>query len=85
MHDYVCAVSTMERCSIFYSRPLASLLLFSPYLKQSMSKDNWHLESQELLREVTLTLTTCMKCGTIKYSKMLESHGVWKAQQHHIC
>lgn len=66
MHDYVCAVSAMERCRIFYSRPLASLLLFSPYLKQSMSKDNWHLESQQMLREITLTPTTCMQYGTIK-------------------
>lgn len=67
MHDYMCAVSAMEHCSIFYGRPLASLLLFSPYLKQSVSKDNWHLESQRLLRERTLTPTTCsMQYGTIK-------------------
>lgn len=66
MHDYVCAVSTVERYSTFYSRPLASLLLFGHYLKQSMSKDNWHLESQRLLREITLTPTTCMQYETIK-------------------
>lgn len=66
MLDYVCAVSTTEHCSVFYSRPLASLLLFSPYLKQSMSKDNWHLESQRLLREITLIPTTCMQYETIK-------------------
>lgn len=59
MHDYVCAVSAMGHCSIFYGRPLASLLLFGPSLKQSMSKDNWHLESQQLLKEGTLTPTTC--------------------------
>jgi len=66
MPDYVRAVSSMERCSIFYGGPLASLLLFSPYLKQSMSKDSWHVESQRLLREITLTPTTCMQYGTIK-------------------
>lgn len=66
MRDYVRAVSAMEHCSIFYSRPLASLLLFSPYLKHSTSKDSRHLESQRLLRETTLTPTTCMQYGTIK-------------------
>lgn len=27
MHDYMCAVSAIEHCSIFYGRPLASLTI----------------------------------------------------------